>query len=206
MDRPSVALLSVGHVCTDLCQGAVPALLPFLSIQMHLSYTAAAGLILATNLASSVIQPLFGYVADSFSAPWLVPVGLLIAGGGLTLASIAPSYVWIALSLALSGIGIAAFHPEAARLMHVTAGRKKTTGMSIFSMGGSLGFALGPLVTTALLIALGLSGTALLLIPIALMALVLLGSLGHFLLYRDEGKQQGNPEKACPQPPLAFIF
>jgi MFS transporter, FSR family, fosmidomycin resistance protein len=192
MDRRGVTLLSAGHLCIDLCQGAVPAMLPFLLIERHLSYAAAAGLVLATNLASSVVQPLFGQFTDRISAPWLMPTGLVIAGIGLALAGFAPSYWLIALSLALSGIGVAAFHPEAARLMNAAAGRKRATGMSIFSVGGSLGFALGPLLTTTLLLAFGLGGTTLLIVPLTALSIVLVSHLARFLAYRTGSKHTGS--------------
>ena len=43
----------------------------------------------------------------------------------------------------LSGLGVAAFHPEAARKAHLASGDRRTTGMSLFSVGGGLGFARG---------------------------------------------------------------
>src|SRR6266699_2211801 len=150
MDRRAIALLSAGHACVDLCQGAIPALLPALIVAQHLSYAAAAGLVFAANAASSVIQPLFGHFADRLNIPWLMPVGVLIAGSGLALTSVAPGYWFMALCMCISGIGIAAFHPEAARVTHYIAGSRKATGMSMFSVGGNIGFALGPLVLTAL--------------------------------------------------------
>ncbi len=195
MDRSSVAALSVGHVCIDLCQGAIPALLPFLLIQRHLSYTSAGSLVLATNLASSVIQPLFGRFADRFSAPWLMPAGLILAGIGLALAGFAPNYWLIVLSLALTGIGIAAFHPEAARLMNVVAGPKKATAMSIFSIGGNIGFALGPLLTSAFLLLLGLGGAALFLLPIVLVSLLLVAFFRHLARSVSTSKRQSQKEQ-----------
>jgi MFS transporter, FSR family, fosmidomycin resistance protein len=189
MDRPSIALLSAGHLCADLCQGAVPAFLPFFIIEQRLSYAAAAGLVLATNLAASFVQPLFGQLADRFSSPWLMPAGLFVAGTGLALAGFAPNYWLIALSLALSGIGIAAFHPEAARLTNAVSGKKRATGMSIFSIGGSAGFALGPLLTTVILLALGLKGAPLLIVPTAALAVVLISQFRRFFPYRSRSKQ-----------------
>ncbi len=171
--RESPVLLAAAHACADLCQGAIPALLPTLLIQRHLSYTTAAGLILATNSVSSIIQPLFGHYADRLRAPWLMPTGLLIAGSGLALASLFSQYWLIACCMALSGTGIAAFHPEAARLMHEIAGKRKGIYMSIFSFGGNIGFALGPLAITALLLFFGLKGTTALLLPLLAMALLL---------------------------------
>src|SRR5579884_1925447 len=170
--RPTF-LLSVGHSCIDLCQGAIPALLPTLLIQRHLSYTAAASVILAANSVSSVIQPLFGHFADRLRTPWLMPAGLLMAGSGLTLASLFSPYWLMALCLGISGVGIAAFHPEAARLVNELTSRQKATSMSIFALGGNIGFALGPLVMTVLLLFFGLRGTTALMLPLGAMALLL---------------------------------
>ena len=33
LDRRSLGVLGAGHMCVDLCQGAVPALLPFLAAE-----------------------------------------------------------------------------------------------------------------------------------------------------------------------------
>ncbi|MBA2284503.1 MAG: MFS transporter [Ktedonobacteraceae bacterium] len=204
MDRRAVGVLSTGHLCIDLCQGAIPAFLPFLLIERHLSYMAAAGLVLAANMASSVVQPIFGHLADRYSTPWLMPAGLVVAGAGLALAGFAPSYLLIALSVALSGIGIAAFHPEAARLMNAVAGKKRATGMSIFSIGGSLGFAIGPLLTTALLLALGLGGASLLLVPEVLLSIVLVKHFSRFALYRSQSGQKGGGDHQPPARPDAW--
>jgi len=119
-----------------------------------------------------------------------MPVGLLVAGIGLAFAGFASSYWLIALSVAISGVGIAAFHPEAARLMHTVAGRNKATVMSIFSIGGNMGFALGPLLTTALLLAMGLRGAAFLLAPMVVTSLVLVRFFQRFIFYRSEGDSQ----------------
>ena len=64
IDYKSIALLSAAHLTDDLNQGVVPAMLPFFMAANHLTYAAAAGLILAQTLSSSVVQPLFGLLAD----------------------------------------------------------------------------------------------------------------------------------------------
>ena len=78
MKRRFVGLLSLGHLVTDINQGAVPALLPFLIAEQHLSYAAAAGIVFALNFASTLVQPLFGHAADRLSKPWLLPLGILV--------------------------------------------------------------------------------------------------------------------------------
>ena len=73
-----VAPLTLGHGAVDFVQGAVPALLPYLVDRFGLSYTAAGGFLVALTAASSVTQPLFGYLSRNFcsveSASFFLPV------------------------------------------------------------------------------------------------------------------------------------
>lgn len=177
VNRKSVALLTAGHFFTDLSQGAVPALLPFFVAERDFSYAAAAGIVFAATVASSVVQPLFGGLADRLSSPWLLPAGIFCGGLGLAAAGIFTSYALVFLAVALSGIGVAAFHPEAARRVNLAAGEELGTSMGMFAVGGNAGFAVGPLLTTGLLVFLGLKGTLLLLVPAAAMSVLLVVKL-----------------------------
>lgn len=73
----------------------------------------------------------------------------------------------------LSGIGVAAFHPQGAQLVHRVSGGRKATAMSVFGVGGTFGFALGPGLTTAALLHWGLAGTAVLALPTTVVAVVI---------------------------------
>src|SRR5215471_12185535 len=158
MDRLTLGLLSAGHFSVDLSQGAVPAMLPFFVAERHLSYAAAAGLVLAQTVSSSVLQPLFGQLTDRWPAPWLMPAGVALAGAGLGAAALLPTYGLIWLAIAISGIGVAAYHPEGARYARYASGSRRATGMSVFSVGGNAGFAAGPVLATPILLLLGLRG------------------------------------------------
>jgi FSR family fosmidomycin resistance protein-like MFS transporter len=171
VDYKSIALLSVAHLSDDINQGVVPAMLPFFIASDHLTYAAAAGLILAQTLSSSVVQPLFGMLADRRPSPWLIPVGLSFAGIGVALAGLAPTYGLIFAAIALSGLGISAFHPEAARRVRYLSGSRQATTMSFFTVGGMAGFAIGPLMITPVLIAFGTRGSVILALPVLVMAL-----------------------------------
>src|SRR6476659_6008222 len=165
VDRRAMTVLSTGHMFTDIAQGSIPALLPFLITRDHLSYAAASALVLAATIASSVIQPLFGYVSDRLSLPWLMPLGPALGGLGVGLAGLAPSYGLTFAAVVLSGLGVAAFHPEGSRFANYVSGARRASGMSLFSVGGNVGFALGPVLVTPLLLAFGLHGTMFLIIP-----------------------------------------
>ena len=168
-----MALLSSGHFATDFSNGVLPALLPFLKDKFSLSYTAVGAVILASQASSSLIQPLFGLWSDRRGAMWLLPAGVALAGTGIALAADAPSY-WLVLLLVLaSGVGSAAYHPEGSKFAGFVSGRKRASGMAWFSIGGNLGFALGPVVTTAVVAAFDLRGGLILALPALAVAVAL---------------------------------
>ncbi|WP_084958897.1 MFS transporter [Thermoactinospora rubra] len=162
-NKPIVAL-SAGHACVDVYQGAVAALVPFLVAERAYTYAAASGVVLAASLLSSVAQPLFGALTDRWPLPWLLPVSTLLAGLGIALSGLSGSYAVTLGLAAVSGLGIAAYHPESARVARIAAGGSHTA-MGWFSLGGNLGFAAAPLLVAAVVAAGGLRFTPLLAVP-----------------------------------------
>jgi MFS transporter, FSR family, fosmidomycin resistance protein len=200
VDRRAMSVLSAGHLFTDLNQGAVAALLPFLVAERGLSLAAAGTLVLAATVSSSVVQPLFGIFSDNRPLPALMPLGVLSAGVGMSLAGVAPGYPLILLCVVLSGIGVAAFHPEAARFANYVSGSRRARGMSFFSVGGNAGFALGPALTTPLVLAFGLPGTLFLALPAAVMATVLFLEIPRMMGFKpDEVESQGTEPLSAPE-------
>src|SRR4051794_41901382 len=106
-----MAALSSGHLATDLAQGSLPALLPFLKAEFDLTYTMASALVLAATISSSLIQPLFGLWSDVRGALWLLPAGGGLAGGGMAVAPPAPPYPPPPLPLLRAGVGGGAHPP-----------------------------------------------------------------------------------------------
>ncbi len=173
-------MMSTSHLVDDLYQGVVPAMLPFLVSERHYSYAAVAGLTLAATMLSSVVQPAFGIWSDRKPRRWLIPAGMTTAALGVGAAGLSTGYALTWVMIAVSGLGIAAFHPSAASAARRAAG-DSNRGMSVFALGGNVGFALGTLVATPVLLWLGLRGTALLILPALAMALILVRRLGRVL-------------------------
>jgi FSR family fosmidomycin resistance protein-like MFS transporter len=187
VDQRAMATLSAGHLFTDISQGAVPALLTFMVATDGLSNAAAGGLVLAATISSSVIQPVFGHLSDRRSLPWLMPLGPMLGGLGIALAGLAPNYGLTFAAIVVSGVGVASFHPEASRFANYVSGERRASGMSLFSVGGNVGFALGPVIVTPLLLVFGLHGTLFLVIPTWLMGAVLVHELPHLRGFRADG-------------------
>lgn len=181
MNNPSLLLflLSFGHMCTDIVQGALPALLPYLKDKFSLSYTVTGTLLLAAHLTSSVIQPLFGYATDRKPFPVLLAAGCLISGIGIALVPFSPGFGWLIAFVMFTGLGTAAFHPEGFKATACIASVKRATGMSLFSVGGNLGFSIGAPAAIFLVSRYGLHGAAGLVVPAALAAALFLPALPH---------------------------
>ncbi|HEY3278655.1 MAG TPA: MFS transporter [Syntrophorhabdaceae bacterium] len=167
-------LLSFGHLVVDIYQGALPAILPFLKVRLSLTYAMAGIILIMSNLASSVLQPLFGFYSDKKEKAVLLPLGLLCAGIGLALVSTVGIYPLVLALTALSGLGIAAYHPEGYKTAHFFTGERAATGMSIFSVGGNLGLALGPIFAIGIIQYLGFNSLPVIVLPSLLMTVVIL--------------------------------
>jgi MFS transporter, FSR family, fosmidomycin resistance protein len=179
-DRPGLRLLTVAHMMNDLNQGVLPVMIPLLAAERHLTLAIAALLVLAANLLGSVVQLGFGYLSDKRASAWVIPAAVLVATGGTALVGLAPTFPVMLLGAMLSGFGVAAFHPEASRFSNYFAGAKRATGMSLFTGGGYLGYAFGPLVAMPLMLLFGLPGVALLLVPAAICSGLIVRDLPHF--------------------------
>src|SRR5262245_62135788 len=172
-DTRVLGLLALGHLVVDMNQGAIAPLLPFLKPVFGLTYAASAVVLLAASMTSSLVQPVFGYLADRAPRRWLLPWSVLLAAVGVSLAGLAPSYGTLLALVVVSGLGVAAYHPEGSRTATQVAGDRKATGLSLFSIGGNIGIALGPPAVTLLVPWLGLPGTLGLLGPGVVVAALL---------------------------------
>jgi len=167
-------LLASGHLVTDLYQGALPVILPFLKAKLMLSYTATGTILLVGTLTSSIIQPLFGYISDRKEKPLLLPLGCLCAGAGFSMLALPSSFALVLPLVVLSGLGIASYHPEGFRTAHFFTGERRVTGMSIFSVGGNLGFAVGPLLALFVVQTWGFESLPVMAAPAVLFAVTIL--------------------------------
>lgn len=181
MNQKYITLLSLGHLAVDTAQGSLPALLPFFILHYDLSYSEAAGLAFANTILASIAQPLFGYYSDKVSKPWFISFGTLLSGATLSAMAFTSSYSLLFLLAMLAGLGSAIFHPEAARLINQISSKNKGKSMSIFSIGGNAGFAVGPILASLCVYTLGSMGMLVYLFINAVMAVLLFYHMPHIL-------------------------
>ena len=134
------------HCINDFGQGSLAALIPFFIANFGLNYYQSATIIFCNTVVATIAQPALGYVADRWRVPWFIPVGFSITLVSISAIALATSYEMIlALSL-IAGLGAALFHPEAALLVNRMQSNELGNAMGRFAVGGSAGFALGPLL------------------------------------------------------------
>lgn len=159
LNQKYVYLVAVGHFFCDIAMGALPAILPFFILYYGMDYSAVAGFMFASSFLSSLVQPTFGWLADHTSKTWLMSLGILLSGVAMGLVGLFEDYWSIFALVTVSGIGSAIFHPEAARIINKLSGAKRGTALSIFSVGGNGGFAVGPIIAVSVITFFGMRGT-----------------------------------------------
>lgn len=187
-DKVANKLTMFGHLCTDINQGAIAACMPFLIAHFGYSYTAVTALIFFANMMSALIQPLFGTLSDKHPMPWLMGLGVLLSGAGMCGIGMATSLPMTYFFAAVSGSGIAMFHAEGGRVSNLAAGNRKSNGMSIFAVGGNVGFFIGPFLTAIFLNAFGMQGSLIFLVPAIGGSLILFSQNKRFVAL-GTGKQ-----------------
>lgn len=152
---PVLFALSFSHLLNDTIQSLIPAIYPIVRSSFQLTFAQIGVITLVFQLSSSLLQPLVGMLTDRKPYPYALPVGMGFSLCGLVLLALAPSYMWVLVSVALVGVGSSVFHPEASRMAYVASGGKRGLAQSVFQVGGNAGSAIGPLLAAMLIAPFG---------------------------------------------------
>lgn len=188
-----IALLALSHGVTDSYANFPAALSKNLVDKLSISYANWGMLVSLQSISNSMSQIIFGYFADKFGRGIFVVLGPIFACVFLSLIGVAPNYAILAVLILIGGFGVASFHPQGAAIVGKLAERRRGFGVSIFSFGGSVGFALGPLIATGIVAVYGLAGTPLamswgFIMPLALYLTLYRESVMESAKQKNEGK------------------
>jgi FSR family fosmidomycin resistance protein-like MFS transporter len=164
MDRRGLFVIAASHGASDFYAGFVPLIVYYVASHHGLSpvFQGIAGFV--WYLTSSIVQPIFGAYSDRRGRWWFLPLAVGVTTTGVSLAGLSTSPFMLLALLVLGGFGSAMMHPEAGRYSAMLSGKRKATGMSIFIVGGQIGYSIGPAIA-ALALARWHGGTAWLAIP-----------------------------------------
>lgn len=171
------ALLSAGHGVNDAYTAILPALLPLLGLRFGLTETLLALLIATFSFSSSFPAPYFGALSDRVGARLMTAVGIALTAVPLSLVGVAPTAATLFVLVLLGGLGSAALHPAGSTLVRAAGQRGAALAVGLFSAGGMVGYAAGPVIILVLVAQFGLEATPWLMIPglaVAVMAYAML--------------------------------
>ncbi len=107
----------------------------------------------------------------------------------MALAAASGSYLLCLVFVTISGLGTAGYHPEGSKYAAYVSGARRASGMSLFSIGGNLGVAMGAISTAPLLLLFGRTGGLLLALPALAVGVLLLVTVPYLRGF-DPGRER----------------
>jgi FSR family fosmidomycin resistance protein-like MFS transporter len=151
--------LFVIHFTGDFYLSFVNPLLPEFIEKFSLSLTQVGLITGIGRMLAFVAQPSIGSFADHYRTRFFVLGGPLFVITFTSLVGVAPTFSILLAFVLLGSLGSSMYHPTAAGMVSTFSGPKLGFSMSVFNMGGTLAFGLGPLLITYLVGRYGLSIT-----------------------------------------------
>lgn len=157
VDTKVIFALFLVHFIGDFYTAFVNPLLPVFVEKFSLTLTQVGLIVGISRILAFVVQPPVGYLADHYRTRLFVLGGPLLTIVFFSMVGIAPSFPVLLAFVALGSVGSSMFHPTTAGMVSAFSGRHFGLSMSVFNMGGTLAFGVGPLFITYAVARYGLS-------------------------------------------------
>lgn len=158
-DLKSVKVLSAGHMVNDSYGGFIFPILPVLAAHLGLSLSLVGLMTAIAGISSSFLQPVFGYISDRVERRFFIFWGLMLSCIFISLLGYANNYLLLVVLLSLGNMGVALYHPQATALAGYFSGKEINKHMGLFTACGTIGYATGPILSSALVGFFGLKST-----------------------------------------------
>ena len=147
-DKKPLIWLSGGHFVNDIYTGVLNPIMPFLAAKLGISMAFATVILTISHVFSSLLQPIFGFFADSLNKRLFIFWGLLLSSIFIPFSVISDRIGMLILCIALGSVGSSFFHPQALGLTsYFSKDYNASKVMAIFIAMGTAGYSLGPLVS-----------------------------------------------------------
>jgi FSR family fosmidomycin resistance protein-like MFS transporter len=181
-----LSVIAFAHGVSDFYAGIIPVTIFLVLSRQHISPAYQGVLIFLWYVTSSVVQP----------------AALALVVISISLAAVVSSMWVLALLIVVGGIGSAVLHPEGGKYSAMLSGRRRASGISIFQIGGQIGYSLGPLAITLLYAKLGGAGSLLLLVPGTLAVAVVFAAMRRVHQSAGEVHRESSHARAAPGGPV----
>jgi FSR family fosmidomycin resistance protein-like MFS transporter len=140
--------LTLIHFIGDFYSSFINPLLPVFVERFFLTLTEVGLIVAISRFLAFIVQPSVGYLADHYRTRLFVLGGPFLSIVFISLVGVAPRYLVLLAFICIASIGSSMFHPSVAGMISTYSGRHFGFSMSIFNMGGTLAFGIGPLFIT----------------------------------------------------------
>ena len=184
-DVKIIGLISSAHCLSHFFQLVLPPLFPLLKAEFDVSYTTLGALVSVFYVASGLCQFGAGFAVDRFGARPVLLGGIGLLTGGALVAGLMPDVFWLFPLAFIMGVGNGVFHPADFAVLNANvAPRRLGHAYSTHGIGGSLGYALAPVVSYGLGSMIGWRNALVVLGAVGLVALAALATQRHALASR----------------------
>lgn len=155
-NKKALVWLSGGHFINDVYTGVLNPIMPFIAAKIGISMAIATVVLTVSHIFSSLLQPLFGYFADNVLRRNFIFWGLILSSVFIPLAALSKNVYLLVFFIILGSIGSSFFHPQALGLASRFS-KGATKAMAVFLAMGTLGYSLGPIVSSSVTQFLGMN-------------------------------------------------
>jgi MFS transporter, FSR family, fosmidomycin resistance protein len=176
-DAKVIGLIGSSHCLSHFFQLALPPLFPLLKADFGTSYATLGALMSVFYVASGLCQFGAGFAVDRYGARPVLFGGMGLLAGGTLVAGWVPDIVWLFPIALVMGIGNGVFHPADFAVLNAKVAPKRLGhAYSTHGIGGSLGYAIAPVVSYGLGSSLGWRQALLVMGAMGLIALAVLAT------------------------------
>ena len=156
INKKVIFVLFILHFAGDFFFSFTRPLLPVLAQKFSLNLTQVGLITGVSTLMAFLIQPVFGLLADRYQPKRLLLMGSFLGAVCIPQVGVVPAFGYVLVLIGLGSISSAVYHPTAAGMVSVYGGQHTGLSMSIFGLGGTLGFTVGPIFLAAFVTTWGL--------------------------------------------------
>lgn len=186
-NRKALVWLSGAHCINDIYTGLLNPIMPFIAAKIGISMAIATIVLTISHIFSSLLQPVFGFFADSVTKRYFIFCGLLLTSLFIPLSALANNVFILVFFIIIGSIGSSLFHPQAlgfAAKFSENFNNIKT--MAIFLAMGTLGYSFGPILSSAVTQYLGMEKMPLVCIGGILWAFLMFWLVPKIKISKDE--------------------
>ena len=156
-NKKALIWLSGAHFINDIYTGVLNPIMPFIAAKIGISMAIATIILTISHIFSSLLQPLFGFFADNIVKRSFIFWGLILSSIFIPLSALAHNPFILVLFIIFGSIGSSLFHPQALGFASKFAQNDSAgKSMAVFVAMGTLGYSMGPVVSSAITQFLGM--------------------------------------------------